>query len=127
MHDDQTVKMFPKGPAGRSIIVPIGARTWAALQDWLKVRPQHERFFGLTDPSAVNRRVSHWGALAGYPEARPHGFRHSAVTRALDLMQGNVREVQRFSRHKKTETVLRYDDSRGEVAKKVIDLLEQDS
>lgn len=51
---------------------------------------------------------------------RPHGLRHQAITRALDLTNGDVRKVQRFSRHAKVETLLRYDDARrdeaGEIA-----------
>ena len=29
----------------------------------------------------------------------PHGLRHAAITEALDLTNGNLRAVQRFSRH----------------------------
>lgn len=49
-------------------------------------------------------------------EARPHGLRHQAITRALDLTNGNAREVRKFSRHVKIETVMRYDDNREDAA-----------
>jgi integrase/recombinase XerC len=53
----------------------------------------------------------------------PHGIRHSAITEALDATSGNIRAVQRFSRHKDVRVVERYDDNRqdlaGEVARKV--------
>jgi integrase/recombinase XerC len=53
----------------------------------------------------------------------PHGIRHSAITEALDATGGNIRAVQRFSRHKDDRVVERYDDNRqdlaGEVARKV--------
>ena len=53
-------------------------------------------------------------------EARPHGLRHQGITRLLDLVNGDVRKVQRFSRHAKIETVMRYDDA-GELAKRLAD------
>jgi len=53
----------------------------------------------------------------------PHGLRHAAITEALDLTGGNVRAVQRFSRHRDVRILERYDDNRrdlgGEVAKQV--------
>jgi integrase/recombinase XerC len=53
----------------------------------------------------------------------PHGIRHSAITGALDATGGNIRAVQRFSRHKDVRVIKRYDDNRtdlaGEVARKV--------
>lgn len=33
-------------------------------------------------------------------DVRPHGLRHAAVTEAFDRTRGNVRAVQRFSRHR---------------------------
>lgn len=47
---------------------------------------------------------------------RPHGIRHTAITTLLDRTGGDVRSVQRFSRHKKLETLLEYDDNRRDVA-----------
>jgi len=52
-------------------------------------------------------------------EVRPHGLRHAAITDALDLTNGNVREVQRFSRHKDMRVVNAYDDNRTDMAEKV--------
>ena len=53
----------------------------------------------------------------------PHGLRHAAITEALDLTGGDVRKVQRFSRHRDLQTLTIYDDARidmgGEVAKLV--------
>jgi integrase/recombinase XerC len=42
----------------------------------------------------------------------PHRLRHSAITLALDVMEGDLRKVQKFSRHAKIETLMIYDDSR---------------
>ena len=54
---------------------------------------------------------------------RPHGLRHAAITEALNLTRGNVRAVQRFSRHRDLRVLMVYDDNRedlgGEVARLV--------
>ena len=47
---------------------------------------------------------------------RPHGLRHAAITEALDLTKGNVRAVQRFSRHRDLRTLTIYDDNRQDLA-----------
>ncbi|MFC2171902.1 tyrosine-type recombinase/integrase [Acidobacteriota bacterium] len=56
-------------------------------------------------------------------ETRPHGLRHAAITEALDLSQGDIRSVQKFSRHSDPRTLNLYDDNRedlaGEIAKRV--------
>ena len=51
------------------------------------------------------------------------GCATTAITEALDLTGGNVRAVQRFSRHRDVRVLERYDDNRrdlgGDVAKQV--------
>jgi hypothetical protein len=42
----------------------------------------------------------------------PHLLRRKGINCALDLANGDVRKVQRFSRHAKVENLLRYDDNR---------------
>jgi integrase/recombinase XerC len=42
-------------------------------------------------------------------------LRHSAVTRLLDLGI-DLRRVARFSRHRKLETLVKYDDNRQDLA-----------
>jgi len=76
---------------------------------------------GLTTTS-VYRVVRALGASVGLT-VRPHGLRHAAITAALDLTGGDVRKVQRFSRHSDVRVLQRYDDNRedlsGEVAREV--------
>ena len=43
----------------------------------------------------------------------PHRIRHSAITAALDATDGDVRKVQKLSRHRKLDTLMIYDDNRG--------------
>lgn len=59
--------------------------------------------------------------------ARPHGLRHAGITRALDLAGGDVRKVQRYSRHKDLRTLNRYDDNRTDLADEVARMVAEDA
>ena len=72
--------------------------------------------------AAVYYIVRGLGRMAGI-ETRPHGLRHAAITEALDLMQGDVRSVQKFSRHRNLETLTIYDDNRRDIASDVANLV----
>ena len=85
----------------------------------------YERFRWL-DEGEVATYIPELGKAAGIVRrVRPHGLRHEAITTALDKTQGNVRKVQRFSRHKDVRTLMRYDDNRrdegGDVARLIDD------
>ena len=58
----------------------------------------------------------------------PHKLRHSAITAALEHSGGDVRKVQKLSRHAKLETLTIYDDNRadhqGEITNLLGDLLD---
>jgi integrase/recombinase XerC len=105
--------------------------TSEALRSWIEVRgDQPGPLFTNFDRAgkgqrltgrSIHRLIKRLGSQAGL-EAWPHGLRHSAITDALDLT-GDVRKVQRFSRHRDLQTLTLYDDNRldlgGEVAKLV--------
>ncbi len=75
---------------------------------------------------AVRRIVAALGRKAGLARVvRPHGLRHQAITAALDAGR-DVRDVRKFSRHAKLETVLIYDDSRRDVAGDIASLVAGD-
>jgi len=57
---------------------------------------------------------------------RPHGLRHEAITTALDRTGGDVRKVQRFSRHADLRTLSLYDDRRSDGAGDVANLIDGD-
>lgn len=60
---------------------------------------------------AVRRLVRRLGVAAGVEKpVRPHGLRHSAITGLLESGESH-RDVLAFSRHKKMETLMRYDDT----------------
>ena len=112
---------------GRSQKEPltVPAPTKAALEAWLAVRgsapgPLFTNFDragkgGRLTGSAVYAIVGALGTKAGLA-VRPHGLRHLAITTALDLTKGDVRSVQRFSRHKDVRVLNAYDDNRLDLA-----------
>ncbi len=53
----------------------------------------------------------------------PHRVRHSSITTVLDKNNGNYRATQRFSRHAKPDTVMKYDDNRSKLQKAMTDIL----
>lgn len=59
--------------------------------------------------------VKHYGKMVGVPNLRPHGIRHGCITAALDATGGDVRRVQKLSRHAQIQTVVLYDDNRTDV------------
>ncbi|MCC2671269.1 MAG: Site-specific recombinase XerD [Armatimonadetes bacterium] len=69
------------------------------------------------------------GARVGVPTLTPHKLRHTAITIALDLTDGNVRAVRDLSRHARLETLQRYDDNRrnfqGSVSEKLSNLFDE--
>jgi integrase/recombinase XerC len=99
--------------------------TKAALEAWLQARgtedgPLFVNFHragkgGRLTGSAVYFIVRGLGTKAGLT-VRPHGFRHLAITSALDLTEGDVRAVQKFSRHRNVRVLNTYDDNRQDLA-----------
>lgn len=71
----------------------------------------------------VYRLVQSAAAAVGAEPVHPHAIRHASVSAALDATGGDVRRVQRYSRHANVAVLLRYDDARtdgaGEVARLV--------
>ena len=104
----------------------INAPTRDALRAWIAARGRKAGpLFIRLDPGAspeglerlsgdaVERMVKRLSRGAGLSrEARPHGLRHQAITRLLDLSNGDVRRVLHFSRHLDPKTLLLYDDNR---------------
>ncbi len=126
-----TVAVLGKGRSGR-LKLTLPEPTREALRAWLEVRgieagPLFVNFdragkgWRLTGRS-LHRILQGLGERVGL-KLRPHGLRHAAITEALDLTDGNVRAVQRFSRHRDLRVLNLYDDNRtdlgGEVARLV--------
>lgn len=120
-----------KGRRERSwISLPAPARE--ALDAWLAVRGSTPGplFIALDDlnrghrltGTSIYQIVRAVGTAVGVV-ARPHGLRHTGITTALDKTNGNVREVQKFSRHRDINTLLKYDDARTNKAGEIAELV----
>jgi integrase/recombinase XerC len=120
---------------GRTEKVPLTLPnpTVMALTAWLAVRgndpgplfvsfDQAAKGSGRITGCSIARIVADLGAAAGVA-AHPHGLRHASITAALDATGGNVRAVQKFSRHTKLDTLLVYDDARQDIAGKVAQIV----
>jgi integrase/recombinase XerC len=137
--DGGTVSIVGKGRT-EQVRLTLSGPALKALAGWMEARgDQPGPLFVRLDRAAgeepgrlagdsVCSMVQALGRAAGLAQvARPHGLRHQGITRALDLTAGDVRKVQRFSRHAKLETLMIYDDARRDDAGGVAKLLGDDS
>jgi integrase/recombinase XerC len=105
-----------------ALTIPTSAKH--ALADWLKVRGTADKnapLFVALDNHSKGGRLSNWavydivgelGKAAGVEgRVKPHGIRHTAITRAIDALNGDYRSVKSFSRHASIQTIMRYDDN----------------
>jgi integrase/recombinase XerC len=138
--DGGSVAVVGKGRT-EAVRLTLPDPTRHALADWTAVRGSDsgplfvrlDRAAGkaggsgrLTD-TAVFLIVRDLGRKVGLARpTRPHGLRHEAITRALDATNGDVRTVQRFSRHADARTLLLYDDRRRDLAGDVAKLVAGD-
>ena len=76
---------------------------------------------GLT-PDGLHDLIGRYGAALGI-RLTPHKLRHSAITAALDATGGDVRKVQKLSRHADLRTLTIYDDNRADLQGEVTGLL----
>lgn len=118
------VRVLGKGRTEREPVTLPGP-TADALAAWLEVRGAapgpafpsfdavREGMSGRMSGTAVYLVVRGYGAGAGL-RVTPHGLRHAAVTDALDAGE-NVRDVQRFARHRDVRVTQRYDDNRRDL------------
>jgi integrase/recombinase XerC len=135
--ETKTLRILGKGRGTQSEVIDLGGGTVAAISQWLETRP------GVKDNSALFVSVDFanaGGRLTGdglrkmlvklseragiKKQMSPHRVRHSAITAALDATDGNVRKVQKLSRHRKLDTLMIYDDNRHKDQGQITDLLD---
>ncbi len=132
-----TLKVYGKGKGNQAEIVSLGRQAIAAVKDWLKARGETEGnqpLFSSTHKGYWGKRLSTtsiYKIVRGIAEKAgiqkiisPHRIRHSAITAALDRTDGNVRMVQKLSRHAKFDTLLLYDDNRTNAQKTITGILD---
>lgn len=123
--DSLTLSILGKGRGTQREIVTLGNATVVAILAWLNERKCLDLkapLFCSLSRYEYGHRLSGEGLrklIDGYCKAvginrkmSSHRLRHSAITAALDATDGNVRKVQKLSRHAKIETLMIYDDNR---------------
>lgn len=136
--DVRTLRILGKGRGTQSETIDLGAQTVEAIALWLKARgyaPQNAPLFVSLDFANPGHRLTGDGIRkvvvrlckkAGIKKViSPHRIRHSAITAALDATDGNVRKVQKLSRHSQIDTLMIYDDNRGKNQAEVTGLLDE--
>jgi integrase/recombinase XerC len=125
--DDGTLAIIGKGRNGEKQRLTLPPEVRAILRQWLKFRKPAGRseplFVSLSRASTEGRITGdgiykickELGEMSGLT-VRPHGLRHTAITEALNVFNGDFRKVRAFSRHASLDTVRRYDDSRADNA-----------
>jgi integrase/recombinase XerC len=133
----KTLRIFGKGRGNQSEIVSLGSGTVTAIEAWLEARgetnPDKALFVSVNSgyqdgrlcTQSIYDIVSDRCQSAGITKVMsPHRIRHSAITAALEATNGDVRRVQKLSRHSSLNTLLIYDDNRKNHQKEVTDLLD---
>lgn len=134
----KTLRILGKGKGTQQQSIDLGPATVSAIKEWLAVRPgsaaENAPIFIALDFASIGHRLTGDGLYklvqrktkaAGIDKAMsPHRIRHSAITAALDATDGNVRKVQKLSRHKNLNTLMIYDDNRGRDQLEVTGLLD---
>lgn len=134
--DAKTLLILGKGRGTEKVAIDLSGATVQAIVDWLQVRspyiPADPLFICLDNASrghrlsgnAIYELVRAAAVVAGMSKIlSPHRVRHSGITTALELSNGDVRRVQKLSRHAKADTVLIYDDNRVNHQKSLTELL----
>jgi len=128
-----TLRIHGKGKLHHQTMTLAGP-TKDALKEWLKLRGEEPgALFRGFDPGQLANRLTGQGLYVIIKEigekaglkVRPHGLRHAAITHALDRTNGNVRKVQKFSRHADVKTLCLYDDARNDEAGEVSSLVSE--
>jgi integrase/recombinase XerC len=132
----RTLAILGKGRGTQKENIDLHPKTCNALQEWLLVR----RELDIKQPLFISLRPLYGHRLTGdgirkivvaiakragiSKTISPHRIRHSSVTAALDASSGDVRSVQKLSRHASLNTLMIYDDNRTKAQGKITALLE---
>lgn len=100
--------------------VTLHPNTAAAIAEWMKERGKEPGPLFPVKADTFHDIVRAAGKRVGI-KAHPHGLRHTAITRALDITKGDVRRVKWFSRHKDVKTIMLYDDARKRAADSLVE------
>lgn len=136
--ETKTLRILGKGRGTQTEVIDLGMGTVQAINQWLATRTNvlHDSpLFVSLDYATGGHRLTGDGIRkmlvklcnkAGIKkQMSPHRIRHSAITAALDATDGNVRKVQKLSRHRKLDTLMIYDDNRHKDQRDITQLLDE--
>jgi integrase/recombinase XerC len=132
-----TLSILGKGKGTQKTVVDLSRKTVEAISDWViaskKSSKTKQALFTVIAYNGNGQRIrgeAIWRLVDGLckkvgitKQMSPHRVRHSSITTVLDKNNGNYRATQRFSRHAKTDTVMKYDDNRSKLQKEMTDIL----
>lgn len=135
--EERTLGILGKGKGTQKQTITLSKATIAAIQAWLSVYPSEkgkdQPLFIALDRAHIGHRmtgtaiyqlVRQTAKIAGVEKIMsPHRIRHSGITAALEATKGDVRKVQKFSRHSDLNTLMIYDDNRKNVQGEITELL----
>lgn len=134
--EERSLLILGKGKGQQKEAVTLPTPTVAAVLDWLQARREldvNRPLFIALDRCNYGRRLSGTSIYKIVDETAreagvskkmsPHRVRHSGITAALDATGGDVRKVQKLSRHADLNTLMIYDDNRRDVQGEISDLL----
>jgi integrase/recombinase XerC len=120
------LKILGKGKGTQTELIGLSTSTTNALLDWSSAykhkKPKAPLFVALDfqhkghriTGDGIYKLVRRYCKQAGITKRMsPHRVRHSSITAALDATDGNVRKVQKLSRHRQIDTLMIYDDNRA--------------
>ncbi len=139
---EQKLWILGKGKKGQRQSVSLGSSTIEAISLWLEARNEvrgkscvdeplfcavHKGYWGhRLNTDSIYKLVKKYAVSAGIVKPlSPHRLRHSAITSALEATNGDVRSVQKLSRHSNLNTLMIYDDNRRNEQGRVTKLLEE--
>jgi integrase/recombinase XerC len=136
--DNRTLRILGKGRGSQYDTIDLGVTTTEALVAWLGARENLRRDaplfialdfahkgHGLTGDGIRKVVVKRCKQAGVTKPMSPHRIRHSAITAALNATDGDVRKVQKLSRHRRLDTLMIYDDNRGNDQAQITEILEQ--
>ena len=132
-----TLSILGKGRGTQKETISLSSKTAIALKEWLIARGtvaldaplfiaiDNANYGGRLGGDGIYTIVDRLCKKAGISKKMsPHRIRHSSITAALDATEGNVRKVQKLSRHASIDTLITYDDNRKNYQSEITELLD---
>jgi integrase/recombinase XerC len=102
------------------VSVPLNRDLQTEIKKWISIRGDAPgALFKNFHPGGLGERLTGTSIdriCKKHGLGHVHGLRHLAVTEALEVTNGNIAEVMKFSRHSDPKTVMIYDDNRKNVS-----------